>query len=111
MDEIAERMRSVEWSYADNDPLSLSALRDRIASVGRDLKLITYSTLVSDLEFRLPNIQHGAPYRIRVDDWSGLDRAIVGEFLGRISTDTYIEAGFMASCGGRSKSAARGGAA
>ena len=34
---------------------------------------------------------------IRAWDWSGLDRGIVGDFLGYISMRSYIDARFMAS--------------
>jgi len=32
-----------------------------------------------------------------VPEWIDLRRAIIGDFLGRISRDTYEEAGFLAS--------------
>jgi hypothetical protein len=47
--------------------------------------------------FHLPNIRNGEPYTISVYDWTGLDRRIIGEFLGYISMESYEEAGFMAS--------------
>ena len=97
MDAIAEKMRVIEWSYGDKDPAALAILKERIAEAGRNLKLITYGDLVRGVEFHLSNIRSGETYQIRVYDWSGLDRAIIGDFLGRVSTDSYLEAGFMAS--------------
>jgi hypothetical protein len=97
MDEIARRMAALTWNYPDKDPAALAILESRIAEEGRHLGLITYSDLVRGVDFHLPNVRNGAAYQITVYDWSGLDRAIVGEFLGYISMRSYQEAGFMAS--------------
>ncbi len=100
MDEILRKMRAVNWIYADKDPNALSLLEQRIADTGQRLGLITYSKLVSGITFHLPNIKNGQAYYIRTfdpDGWSGLDREIIGEFLGYISTRSYEQAGFMAS--------------
>src|SRR3954465_5417895 len=97
MDEIAQKMAEIGWIYADKDPNALAILEERIADTGRKLGLITYSELVKGVDFRLPNIRKGEPYRIQIYGWSGLDRAILGEFLGYISSRSYDKAGFMAS--------------
>jgi hypothetical protein len=97
MDEIAKKMAEIEWIYGDKDPNALTVLEERIADTGRKLGLITYADLVKGVDFHLPNINRGEAYRIQIYDWSGLDRAILGEFLGYISTRSYREAGFMAS--------------
>lgn len=97
MDEIVQKMAEIEWIYADKDPNALAVLEERIADTGRKLSLITYSELVKGVDFHLPNIRNGEAYRIQIYDWSGLDRSILAEFLGYISTRTYREAGFMAS--------------
>lgn len=97
MDEIAKKMADVSWVYADRDPNALSILEERICQTGKRLQLITYSDLVKGVEFHLPNIRGGAAYQISIYDWSGLDRAILGEFLGYISMRSYNEARFMAS--------------
>jgi hypothetical protein len=90
-------MAEIEWIYADKDPNALAILEERIADTGRKGILITYSDLVKGVDFHLPNIRNGEAYRIQIYDWSGLDRSILAEFLGYISTRTYREAGFMAS--------------
>ena len=95
--EIARKMSTLEWTWGDKDLAALTELEKRIADTGRNLGLITYSELVKGVVFRLPNIRNGAPYQIRTYEWSGLDRAILGSFLGCISTRSYREAGFMAS--------------
>lgn len=93
---VLARMESVAWRYSVEDPIALSELKARIESKGRDRALISYSDLVAGMEFRLPSIQE-SPYSIDVHDWSGLDRAIIGDFLGHISMASYRAAGFMAS--------------
>jgi hypothetical protein len=97
MDEITAKMQAVNWMYADKDANALLVLEERIADTGRKLALITYSDLVRGVDFHLPNVKNGQPYRIQTYDWSGFDRAIIGEFLGFISTRSYLNANFMAS--------------
>jgi hypothetical protein len=97
MNETLRRMQEVNWTYADKDSNALETIEQRIADTGRKLQLITYSQLVSGVTFHLPNIRNGEPYYIQTYDWSGLDRAIIGEFLGYISMRSYEQAGFMAS--------------
>lgn len=97
MDEIARRMAAITWTYGDKDPQALAVLEGRIAETGRNLGLITYSDLVKGVTFHLPNIRHGDNYQIAIYDWSGLDRTILGDFLGYISTRSYLQAEVMAS--------------
>ena len=87
----------MEWAYAENDPASLSILRDRITEVGRNFGLISYSDLVKGVQFSFPNINDGKPFQIYSHDWSGLDRRIIGDLLGYLSMESYLDAGFMAS--------------
>jgi hypothetical protein len=98
MDErLVQRMEAFNWKWGDKDPAALEELERRIAEAGRRLSLITYSDLAKDLVFHLPNLRNGAPYRISIHNWSGLDREIIGSFLGYISMRSYRRAGFMAS--------------
>ena len=97
MDDTLRRMHSFNWIYADKDLNALGVLEQRIADTGRRLQLITYSQLVGGMAFHLPNVRNGEAYQIQTFEWSGLDRAIIGEFLGYISTRSYEQAGFMAS--------------
>jgi hypothetical protein len=85
------KKRATKWAWADKDPNALAALEQRIAETGRNLELITYSDLVKGLDFHLPNVRNGEPYRVPIYDWSGFDRGMVGEFLGYISTRSYCE--------------------
>jgi len=97
MDEIAQKLLEVDWQYGDKDPNALEILSGRIAETGKNLALIPYSSLVEDVEFVLPNLQEGRPHRIKTYDWTGLDRRIIGDFLGYISKESYLRAGFFAS--------------
>src|SRR4051812_39347669 len=95
-DSLIKKFHGIEWLYADKDPGALAELEKRIADAGRQLQLITYSKLASGVQFHLPNIRNGAAYEIRTYEWHGLDRKIIGEFLGLASARSYEAAGFMA---------------
>lgn len=97
MDDVARQLREIEWDYATTDVTALGELRNRVEDTGRRFQLISYTDLVKGVDFHYPSINGGAPYRINIRDWSGLDRRIVGDCLGRISMESYLEAGFMAS--------------
>ena len=97
MDEVARKMAERTWSYADKDPAALTILEERIAAAGRELRLITYSDLVNGVTFHLPSVRNGEAYQISIYEWSALDRAIIGDFLGYISMRSWEKAGFMAS--------------
>lgn len=97
MDQIAKTMAGIKWSYGDKDARALAELDRRIAEAGRKLAMITYSDLVRGVTFCLPNVKQGQPFQINTYEWSGLDRAVLGEFLGYISTRSYRDYGFMAS--------------
>ncbi len=97
MDAIAEKLKLIEWEYADKDPLALNELQNRIEDTGRKFSLISYSDLVKGVDFHYSNINDGNPYRISIYEWSGLDRRIIGDCLGYISMESYLKAGFMAS--------------
>jgi hypothetical protein len=96
MDEILIRLAETNWAYGDKDGAALAILEQRIAEAGRRQEFVTYSDLVKGVEFHLPQVRGGEAYRIF--EWTGLDRAIIGDFLGYISDRSYREAGFMSSC-------------
>jgi hypothetical protein len=97
MDDIERRMAEIKWSYAESDPDALAELVKRIEDKGRGEDLINYSDLVRGVTFHLRNVNKGEPFQIDVHDWTDLDRAILGEFLGYISMLSYRKAKFMAS--------------
>ena len=94
---IAEKLKATEWEYADKDHQALAVLRQRIEDTGRYFGLISHSDLVKGVEFHYANINDGRAYRIDTYDWSGLDRRIIGDCLGYLSMESYLEAGFMCS--------------
>lgn len=67
------------------------------ADTGSRLGLITYSDLVRGIRFTVPSLHTGKPFEIHVHDWTDLDRALVGDFLGLVSARSYERAKFMAS--------------
>ena len=97
MDPILEQMEAVNWVYADKDPVALGELRRRLEEAGRRTKLLRYSEFAQGVIFHLPQIRGGAPYEITTWDWSGLDRRIIGDFLGYLSMESWREARFMVS--------------
>ncbi len=90
-------MSQTQWSYGDKDPVALAILEKRISEAGRSLSLITYTDLVKGVEFHLPNINSGSSYSITTFDWTGLDRRIIGDFLGYASYRSYSKHHFMTS--------------
>ena len=96
MDKILERFRAIKWNYAPRDQAARRELERRIAEAGRRGRLITYSDLVRDVTFNLPNLRE-LKHQIDTGDWQDLDRAIVGDFLGYLSMESYERAGFFSS--------------
>ncbi len=97
MDHVVRQMDKIVWPYADKDLATLSLLEHRIAEAGRRERLITYSDLVSGIDFRLPNINGGKPHRIVTHDGNGLDRRIIGDFCAYATWKTLKKHGFMAN--------------
>lgn len=95
--QLAKKLTDREWTYADADPAAKAELTRRIEAAGRKLGLITYSDLVRGVTFHLPTIRQGEPFQIEIDDWTGLDRAILGNFLGAISSETFAKGQFLAT--------------
>jgi len=92
---VNRRLASFQWHYADNDPRAKGLLTDRILETACRQKLITYSDLVSGVTFHLRNVNDGRPFEIT--EWTDLHRAIIGDFLGCISADSYANAGIFLS--------------
>lgn len=97
MDGIAKKLHGIEWVWAEKDLQALLILEQRIADSGSKLGLITYSELVAGVTFNVPSLHNGKPFEIHVHDWTDLDRALIGDFLGLISSRSYERAQFMAS--------------
>ena len=97
MDPVAKQLLRCTWSYADQDPDALAAMAERVANAGRQGELITYTNLVRGIDICVSTVNHGQPFRLGVPEWTELHRAIIGDFLGRLCVDTYLEGGFMGS--------------
>ncbi len=95
MDAVATKLASFRYRYGDADPVALAAIQQRIAEVGRLRKMITYFNFVRNIGFQLPKINEGKPYFIQTHEWTGLDRAIIGDFLACASSKSYSRYGFM----------------
>jgi hypothetical protein len=96
MDKILERFRAIKWNYSPRDDAARAELDRRIAEVGRKRGLITYSDLVRGMTFNLANLREPR-HQIDTGDWQDLDRAILGDFLGYLSMESYERAGFFSS--------------
>lgn len=71
--------------------------RDRSTHRRRRAGTIHYSELVQGIEIQLPNVDNGRPFELGVPEWRDLDRAILGQILGKISLDSYAKHGILAS--------------
>jgi hypothetical protein len=91
-----DRIRALRWNYADLDPASRAELERRLADIARRGGLVRYSDLVRGIIFNLSNIQ-SSPLELGFPEWIDLHRAILGDFLGKISCDSYERAGFLVS--------------
>lgn len=97
MDRVAARLARYSWPYAEQDPHALTEIARRVAAVGRQESLITYTDIVSGIDFRIRTVNGGEALRLGVPEWEILHRAIIGDFLGRLCLDTYQAAQFMGS--------------
>jgi len=87
----------MNWPYASRDPHAREEIGNRIAVAARKQELVNYSKLVRGVTFTLPNVEGGRPFQIDVADWTDLHRAIIGDFLGYLSAETYSHAGIFIS--------------
>lgn len=97
MDTVGQALAAIKWHYADKDERARMQLSERLAERGRKERTLTYSELVDGVEFRLPNVNGGQPFQIGGSEWTDLDRALLGDFLGYISMESYEAGGFFAS--------------
>lgn len=95
MDRVAELLGQQVWAFAEQDLDAFAAISLRVADIGRQRQLLTYTQLVSGIDFRLRTVLGGNALRLGVPDWGDLHRAIVGDFLGRLCMETYLRGGFM----------------
>lgn len=96
---ILAAMEEATWPYASNDQINaIQELQNRICRTGRlGRSLIPYSNLVSGINFSFSNVNNGNHFVIDVQNWSGIERRIIGDCLGYISYISYRDYDFMAS--------------
>jgi len=94
---VLQIMRATRWKWADKDRAALGELEFRLIKAARQGVPVAYSELVEGLVFRIPNLNGGKPHKIDTKDWADLDRALVGDFLGLVSSKSYESHGFMLS--------------
>jgi len=96
MDPILRYLDAIHWVYSDGDPTTRAELARRIAEIGHTTdQFIVYSELVDGVTFQLPNVNDGHPFQI--EEWTDLNRAIIGCFLGNIAAMSYRQGRFFAS--------------
>ncbi len=88
--------RKARFPY-DSDVAARREIERRLADVARREGIIVYSDLVKGIGFNIPNVQGGQTICLGVPDWSDLHRLILGNYLGRVSCDTYELGGFLAA--------------
>ncbi len=95
MNEVASRV--TEWLKGNegHDPIVLAEFKRRIATAAAQGETLTYARLADGVEIQVDgNVR---PLVSDVLDWTRGERAYVGDLLCRISADSYVEAGLMAS--------------
>lgn len=95
--EILRKLDSIEWDFAPHDLVAARSMAERICRQGRVGGLIPYSNLVSGISFTLPNVNGGMPFLIDTDGFTGINRRILGDLLGFISSASFRAADFWAS--------------
>jgi hypothetical protein len=96
-DRHLQQLLQRKWPYSEADPGALREIGRRVADVGSRRGLVHYSDLVRGLPFKIPHVDQGAPFELGIPTWRDLDRAILGDFLGRLSLDSYQRGRFLAS--------------
>lgn len=89
-------MFSPKYKFLNALDPALPQLEKRLAQAGCDGVTLTYSQLVKDIEFHVPNLHGGQPFRI--DEFQNPNyRILVGEYLTYISRHSHYREGFLAS--------------
>ena len=95
--ELIQKMEDSLTDIFDDNSKAILGIEKRIKKTGEIGVPIIYSDLVRNIEFSSPNLNDGEPFFISNTDWSGLNRALIGQLLAKISIKSYKEHGFMAS--------------
>ena len=81
----------------DGDTAALKEFESRIAGAARARDVVTYSGLVQGVSICLPNVSGGSPFELGIPEWMDLHRAILGEYLFRLSHDSFQAGQFFSS--------------
>lgn len=94
MDQIAHKLHSMTFPYAEMNAGALRAMYERIAAAARKPKggTLTYAELVANLDFRERNRQ----FKIAVTGFTPHNRKFVSWMLGQLSKQTYLQGMFFA---------------
>jgi hypothetical protein len=87
----------MRWPYAEADTVAREEIERRLAATARRRELITYTDLVRGVTLHLPNVARGESMQLGVPEWNDLHSAILRDFLNRISCDSYLRGGILAS--------------
>ena len=96
-DKVARYFAALQWQFVGDNPGALLQMERRIDQAIAKQGLLTYSQLVDDVDFYLPQSPLNAPYRIEHKDWNGNVGGMVGEFLCYISMQSYVRRGVLSS--------------
>jgi hypothetical protein len=91
---VLRNMERHPWKHCMEDESVFTEVQRRLAVAGSRRELLYYTDVVDGIGFRLPSL---SPSARTLDMENGMDRGLLGEFLGRASMESYREHGFMAS--------------
>lgn len=92
---VLQALRGTAWRFEVADRAAMAMMRERIETAARERRLVNYSDLVKGIRFQVASVNGGRPFGI--DDWSDLDRAVVGDLLGRLNLESYERDGLFLS--------------
>ena len=96
-DEILTYFASTDWNFANGDETAYPLVAQGVSTAGKSKKIVKYQDLLSGIEFRIPGYNRGEPFHLGDDNWSYKEQEILGNFLGRLSGESYARGGFFAS--------------
>src|SRR5688572_4744308 len=92
---VMRRLATFRPVWAPRDTAAQGQLLQRIRASAQQGHTITYSDLVDGIAFNVfPNQLN---YTIRVHSWRDSDRALIRDFLGALSLDSYRQNCFLVS--------------
>lgn len=98
-DPVLRKVEQTRFPLAELDLRAVAILRQRIADTARKGvgKTIPYGQLVDGVMFHLDNVNGGRPFEMDPHHLTQNHRHIIGEFLGCLARESFLEAGFFSS--------------